>query len=426
VIFRLCLLSLLACAACRASDDPSQILQRIDATILGHLNKAMNYLCVQTVERSYFDAPRPSQRNCGTPDTRPAGKLMARDRLRLDVAVSRGGEIYSWHADNKFSSSLIDDVVRRGPIGSGGFVGFLENVFGQRGVHFRYKGREMANTAEVFSFDYSVPLSASRYEIGAPDRRKLVAFHGSFSAYVASDELASLTVLADQIPRDIGICSARNEMTYQLVPVAGNELLLPRVWVLGLSTAEMSTESRSEYTGCREFAGETTIHFHNLDDVNAPVNTAPTRPAEELPGGLTLRVRLRTPIDGRRSYAGDPVEGELLTAVRAGKHVEAIPRGATLHGVITRLEDRYKPWSHFFLGIQFESMRSGDRTFVLRARAKPSPDQIEDLYWIYGPQVSTDLINDVKGGLFVFASRHLKLNSRFSAEWVTEPLDASR
>jgi hypothetical protein len=426
VIPRLCLLSLLACAACQAAADPAQILSRIDAKVLGHLHEAMNYLCVQTVERSYFDVPTPPPKTCNVPQPGGKVKLVARDRLRLDVAVSRGSEIYSWHADNKFSSTLIEEVVRRGPIASGGFIGFLENVFGQRGVQFHFKGQEMGDTGEVFSFDYSVPLSISRYEVGTPDRRKLVPFHGSLSAYAASYELASLTVIADNIPPGLDICSARNDMSYQLVPVAGNELLLPRVWMLSLSTVAMSTKSRSEYTGCREFAGESTVHFRDLANVSASANAAPPRPPEELPAGLTLRIRLRTPVDGRLSYAGDPVEGDLLAAVTPGKHAEIIPRGATLHGVITRLEDHYKPWSHYFLGIQFESMRSGDRTFILRAQPKPSPGQIEDLYWIYGPQVSASLIDDVKRGLFVFASRRLYLGKRFSAEWVTEPLAASR
>ncbi len=74
------------------------------------------------------------------------------------------------------------------------------------------------------------------------------------------------------------------------------------------------TVSRNEYSQCREFRGESTLRF----DVNEPAAESPiAKPisAEPLPAGMTLRIGLRTPIDDRTSYMGDPVEGVLLDAV---------------------------------------------------------------------------------------------------------------
>ncbi|MGH9619541.1 MAG: hypothetical protein ACRD45_07495, partial [Bryobacteraceae bacterium] len=272
MIHRLCLLSLIGCTVCLASDNPTEILRQVDAKVLAHLTKAVNYTCVETVNRQYFtpigfdyrsDQPKPERASC----KRNPGplKLTARDRLKLDVAVAGGDEMYSWHAARHFSTTFIDRIVRQGPIGSGGFVGFLENIFDTRGVRFRFDGRETEGAAEVFSFEYAVPLSASDYEIESGKHKKTVPFHGSFSAYTSNYELAGMTVIADKIPKAVGICASRNRIDYQLVSVAGNELLLPKEWTLGLTTPGLSTTSRSEYTDCREFAGQATISYKNLN-----------------------------------------------------------------------------------------------------------------------------------------------------------------
>lgn len=347
--------------------------------------------------------------------------LAARDRLRLDVAVSNGAEMYSWHADRSFSSTFLRNVVRDGPIGSGGFVGFLENIFGQRDVRFRYLGRQTEGTAAVFTFEYTVPMSASHYEVQSGKHKKLVPFHGSFSAYVNTYELASMTVIADEIPKAIGICSSRNQIAYQLANVAGNELLLPREWTLGLTTPGLSTTSRSEYTACREFATEATISYKNLATSPAD-DTTESAPPQVLPAGLRLRIRLQTPIDGERSYAGDPVRGELLKSVTFGKQRAIMPRGAALSGVITRLAEGYLPSAHFLINIEFERMRTGNRTFILRARHIQSPEQMADLRWIFGRGVPIQLIEDVERGALFFPSKRLHLGKRFSSYWITEPV----
>ncbi|MGH6679219.1 MAG: hypothetical protein ACREDL_09900, partial [Bradyrhizobium sp.] len=68
---------------------------------------------------------------------------------------------------------------------------------------------------------------------------------------------------------------------------------------------------------------------------------------------------------------------------------------------------------------------SGEQTFVLRARPKPTSWQVEKLSWIYGPHAPADLIQDVERGLFVFSTKRLQVGNRFSADWETEPLTSA-
>ncbi|MGH9608741.1 MAG: hypothetical protein ACRD34_03615 [Bryobacteraceae bacterium] len=433
MIHRLCLLSLIGCTVCLASDNPTEILRQVDAKVLAHLTKAVNYTCVETVNRQYFtpigfdyrsDQPKPERASC----KRNPGplKLTARDRLKLDVAVAGGDEMYSWHAARHFSTTFIDRIVRQGPIGSGGFVGFLENIFDTRGVRFRFDGRETEGAAEVFSFEYAVPLSASDYEIESGKHKKTVPFHGSFSAYTSNYELAGMTVIADKIPKAVGICASRNRIDYQLVSVAGNELLLPKEWTLGLTTPGLSTTSRSEYTDCREFAGQATISYKNLNRGSSPADAQPPPPPQVLPSKLKLKIRLLTPIDWSHFAAGDPVQGELLRSITVGRHGERIPRGALLSGVITRLEQHFDPVIYYLLAIEFNSMHTGSRTFLLRARPKLSPARKGYLRgMIDQSELPRNLLSQAKHGLFVFPSKRLHLDKHFSAEWVTEPFSAA-
>jgi hypothetical protein len=79
--------------------------------------------------------------------------LQARDRLRLDVAVSGGDridEIYSWAAASRFDSRSIFEMVSNGPISSGAFGTYLIDVFQNPAVRFSFIGRK-GETARVDS-----------------------------------------------------------------------------------------------------------------------------------------------------------------------------------------------------------------------------------------------------------------------------------
>ncbi len=117
---------------------------------------------------------------------------MIHDRLRLDIAVSEGREIYSWHGENRFSSSTIAEVVGNGPISSGNFVGFLHNIFLVEGIQFKYSGASDVQGVTTFRFQYVVPVDRSGYHVKATRTSKVVPFHGSFHGQcgLSVDQLA--------------------------------------------------------------------------------------------------------------------------------------------------------------------------------------------------------------------------------------------
>ena len=193
-----------------AADDWHQALHRIRQTVDIAVGRSDNYICVQDLARFYYLAPT-SAMACRQPPAIPSVPKRVEDRLKLDVAVSQGSEIYSWHGEHKFSASSVGDVVRQGPIASGSFNGYLRNIFGERGVVFIYRGRSTLNGTAMDNFEYEVPLAASHYEIQSGKAFEVAPFHGSFSARTDTSELYSLTVTAnaEDVSLKASICSAQ-------------------------------------------------------------------------------------------------------------------------------------------------------------------------------------------------------------------------
>ncbi len=416
---RLCACLLLIVSVSRASDDPTEILNRIRRNVAAQIEKSANYTCVQTIDRTYFVSTRAASNYCAEPPARQR-KEVIQDRLRLDIAVSEGREIYSWHGENRFSSSTIASVVGNGPISSGNFVGFLHNIFLLAGIQFTYSGTSDVKGVKTVRFQYVVPLARSGYHVKGPRALILVPFHGSFTANAADYQLTSLQAIADSLPGGSNVCSAETDVKYQIINISGMPSLIPVMFRLQVDDdTRVYTTSRSEYSECREFRGESTLRF-DLSDT--PVqSTAADPPAvdEWLPPGLTLHVRLRTPIDSQTAYTGDAVEGILLEPVTVPGTKRVIPEGALLHGVITLLEHRREPWSHCLVSIQFQRLAYGKNSFLLRAMPKTPKKSAQELTDLYGSSLPAWVAAYSEQGIFALGSSHAHLDSHFSAEWAT-------
>ncbi len=425
---RLCVFLILLSSSCWAAEDSAAILNRVAAAVTAQLARAANYACVQTVEREYLISEKRLSQGCSN-DPIATRQLSMRDRLRLDVAVSEGNEIYSWHGDAKFTSSLVSDVVHSGPISSGSFVGFLENIFLRPGPRFTYAGEGGLNGSRLYSFHYVVPLASSRYSVQGRQGTLPVPFHGSFSVRAADYQLASLQVVADSIPSDSNICSAETDVTYQMVNISGQPSLIPSTFLLRVGdNLHWHTVSRNEYSECREFRGESTIHFHFTDSA-AQTAPKPASADQWLPAGIALHVRLRTPIDDRTSYVGDAVRGVLLKPFKVPGSEIIVPKGARVDGVITKLETHFLPENYQFFSVQLSRLSFNGRSFLLNAHPKTSVGNGRTLVEMYGWFLPPPIAKDYRAGVFVKLASHLRLDSDFAAEWLTaapHPADMSR
>ncbi len=417
-VFSCCLCAALA----RADDNPATILHQIRLTVNEAVSRSDNYICAQDLSRFYYTTQK-SPLACRQPPAVPAVPLRLSDRLKLDVAVSQGTEIYSWHGAQKFSASTVADIVREGPISSGSFSGYLRNIFGDRRVIFTYKSRSAQGGLSLYNFDYQVPLAASHYQLQAGKQFLLTPFHGSFSANSSTYQLYSLTVTADgdQISPKSNICAAESRLTYQLVNIADHESLLPASFDLLVgSHTGIFTESKGKFTECHQYSGESTVHF-DLDDPSTPTAAAPELDTEPLRSGLLLQIALRGVLDEDQIYAGLPVEAVLVRDAKIKKG-ETLLRGATLKGTLTGFRVFHQPAHQVILKIEFDTVVSGAKLYLCHAVHNVDP-QYQSGFAGGGrrrgamPVAASDQ-SDADGSL-TFNTAHLHLDRSFTSTFIT-------
>lgn len=397
--------------------NPNEILEHVKVNVKAELALASNYTCALTIERNYFIQKQACV--ASAPHGKP--QEIMRDRLRLDVAVSEGREIFSWHGETRFTSSNVSDVIRNGPRTSGQFVGFLRNIFLNAGVQFTFKGASRENGKPVYAYDYVVSLPYSTYFLKGRAGGAIIPFHGSFSVDASSLELIRLSIIGDAIAASSGICSAETDLDYQLVRISGQQSLLPSSFVMKVqSDPDVYTVNRNQYTQCREFRGESTLLFTPATAA-APVTTHAVVD-QALPAGITLKASLDNMVDDKNSYMGDAVEASLAEPVPLPGTNKTIPAGATLHGVISQMEEHLEGLEYWLVGIKFERLNSGQDSYVLNAWPLPGG------YKNVGSKFGTDRVltdqsaQAAQHGFWFMDGSHFKLPKRFTRYWRTQEL----
>jgi len=341
------------------------------------------------------------------------------DRLRLNVAVSKLGEVYSWRGEQQSSSSDIGTIVHGGPISSGNFVGFLRNVFLAKGVDFTYRGPYRERGSRGFRFDYSVPQPVSRFLVkGGENKSAIVAYHGSFTADQATFQLIKLQIIADDIPPAIGICTSSNEVLYQFVPISGTLALIPRFFRLELSDrTHIDTVSKSEYADCHEFQVRSTLRFDGAEktmEAGLPESTEAWVPAN-----ILLKIALIGKIDEKRAFTGDEIQGRVIEDARDHHDAMAVPAGALVRGVISQLQRFYVPQNFCAVQIQFTQVSFGGKTYRMRTVHDLSSAEKKDAKWLLEEAREAGEAAPLRAGVIAFHAPRVVLDSTFQGTWRT-------
>jgi hypothetical protein len=265
----------------------------------------------------------------------------ASDRLRLEVAISGESEMYSWVGEDRFGDQSLAELVGGGATSTGAFANLLGSIFGTNDANFSYHGAGSAGDKTLVEFGFVVPLERSHYSVGNKLRRAIVKYEGTFRVDPKTLDLKELTVHIDELPKELRACEDTTTLTYETALINGAEFLLPnsvRFRVTGMDGSEL--DNRTAFSGCREFHGESTLHFEETTDVTQDV--AKNRHAAlELASGLPFTLVLTQSIDPSKAAAGDIVKWKLTTAIR-NKHRETlVGKDAIITARIIQLERLY-------------------------------------------------------------------------------------
>jgi hypothetical protein len=201
-----------------------------------------------------------------------------------------------------------------------------------------------------------------------------------------------------------------------------------------------------EFARCREFTGQTSIVFDGQDAAPTGAAGSPARGASSktfvLPSGLTIDLRLRTPIDPAAAHMGDEIAAIVEDEVSDG-HRTWLPAGSVVHGRIRRIEQRSKGYA--LVGIEFSEAEVGRDTaeFVAELRSigvssaieLNHVDREESQEEVQGRNATSRFIlfryresfdREIPGvGYLYITSAPFRIPAGFRMVWRTEPLRES-
>jgi len=338
-------------------DGPSELLQRCRTKITESLDRLPKYMCTQTIVRESFDA-RMRARHNGCPDgANPwPTQLASTDRLRLDVAMTSTGEMYSWVGERRFSDRDLIGIVREGAISSGSFAGFLSVIFRGNAATFRHTGEVIDRGRKLSEFEFTVPQSKSHYAYGQGGGRIMVGYRGTFRLDPTSADLVQLTIRTDRLPSQTQSCYATTTLNYSRVGLNGVDFVLPSVSELQIFHLNGGySRNQTTFSSCHAFLGESTISFedHKEDATKTQPKASADNPS--LPPGLWIKVESTQLIDTDAAAGGDPIAMKLTAPLELEGKVIA-PGGAAVGARILRIRRFHRPDAGISVEIRLETI----------------------------------------------------------------------
>ena len=413
-----------------SSGVAESVLQRTRERLFADLKRLPRYTCVQTITRQYY-GPHSEGGSCSTlmaGHDKRAGKLRLRgwDRLRLEVAIVGGDNVYSWVGAPRFESGTLEQLAGRGPLSTGDFGPFLHSIFSRAAVTF--KGEEPAGERRLFAYAYDVPLERSSYQVRTARDWTPTAYSGTFLLDPVADDIASLTVRTAELPEENPDCQVISEIDYERAQIHDRMVLIPRqTSLVTIDRNGGESHSLTTYANCREYASKTRMLFNGSASASASSSgdtTASQSPAPAptpLPAGLHFRARIVTAIDSDTAAAGDPIEAVLRSPMHDKNRMQLAPAGAHLHGRLVNLEQRSASLDYFHVSIQFESIDVQGQAVPLRAA--PDASALMSGVSVFRSRMSPISGDTPDNIAFVFRDQHLRLE-KFEWGWTTLPFRA--
>ena len=406
---RSCALLLAAATAAGAADpEAEELLKQARAKVLDNTRRMPRYTCVETISRTQYQ-PVDRSSNCRSPIA-ARGNLMARDRLRLDVAVMEDGEIFSWAGARKFETHDLRELAGGGASSTGEFATFLAGVFGSAPGAFRYAGQRSG----LAIFEYDVPVAKSNYSYRVNGPGRTIGYHGAFSVDPSDGDLRQLVVEAEHFASGDAVCRVQHTIDYNRLKIGSGDFLLPEVSTMDAlyrGGAESLNETR--FSDCREYTGESSIHFGEVDSARGPATAAKVAP-HPLPSKARLLIGLSKPIDTETAAAGDPVDAVLLRDVIERKQGTIAKANDRVHGRILGLRQFMEPEPRWYAAIRFDTIERNGVEQPIALKPVDDGDRSTPRLRTKTPQ------RPEGGGVFIFAEHgNLLLDQTFHSEWET-------
>jgi hypothetical protein len=412
--------------------NPEVLLEQARAKLRAMAHRLEQYVCIETVNRSYYrrvvprnapalaESPPACGPTAGTGGSDPL-QLESTDRVRLEVTVTQSRELHSWPGATGFDTRDVDELIRDGPVATGSFGGDLASVFDHSGVAFHYNGKRSAEGRTVLEYGYRVPLEASRYQVKVAGAWRPVAYEGEFWLDPQSLDLQRLTIRVSEPPPEATFCNADTTLDYEFVHIGDSDVLLPRQSQLDVAhRSGLETHNDTTFASCREYQAESEVVF---DAPSGAENVAAPRAGwgrVPLPIGLPVTLALQGPIDTETAATGDPISAKVVKPVRRpGSNEDLIPAGAVVLGRIRRVEHHLLPKPYFLIALAFNRVEVQGIVAPFMARSEADPELAKELGANLAIHATGIWFWDVGTFLFPTAKPRYVVPAGFESKWFT-------
>ena len=267
---------------------------------------------------------------------------------------------------DRFERTSLIKLVGFGLASTGEFHAHLKSVLVNGQGLIEYAGAETIDGRNVHRYDYAVSLFRSGYELTTPLGTAKVPYGGSFWADAESHHVIQMTVRAIDIPVNLGAEDVSSTVTYREITEGEETYLLPRGAVVTMDMTDGSfSRNAMQFSDCRSFQAATEISFE-VDENTFFVERRETLPWVELPAGITLPLRLETPIDSRKDRIGKAIEAVLRKNVEVDGGL-VLAKGALVRGRLRAVHHHTDGDPYWLIGLEFREIELADRRVRLNA-----------------------------------------------------------
>lgn len=354
---RALILALAAAAAVRAQGAPDDLIARVRAKLIETIARQESYSCTQTVERVLYESVRgralstsfdaavagggrpgssagaysvPAERDCDAfekklLDRSSSSQRLSTDRLRIDVAISGGEEIYSFPGENQFEPQRLAEIANRDLSSRGSFGGYLARIFGAHAAGLTSRGEVTENGRRLLQFGFGL------------ERDEASAYSGTLLIDPQSLDLVRVMVRVPSFP-DIHACAATASIDWTRQDVAGSSALLPARALLRIPSRNGGgRESRIEYSACRMFSPGS-VHANAEQQLPLFGATHTSAGSVSLPRDLPFRVVTEEDVDSSTAAAGDAIRARTITPIHEKSGAVLVPEGAAVTARILQIQ----------------------------------------------------------------------------------------
>lgn len=220
-----------------------------------------DYACLETVERYRLSR-----------SVRPF------DTLHLEVAVVGGKELFARKGAAQFQGDDPTAFVTAGMIGTGDFSVTPHNLFVSDAGWITAPSEAGLSGRKPLRFEFEVPAQSDAYQVQTRGVKASVGVRGAFWVDPQSLDLLRIEQHDVDLPAELKVRDIVTTIAYARTRIGSSNPLLPHSSEVTVTDSYGGRQRNViEFSGCREYRSDSTVHFEEVVPEPAPAAPPPGR-----------------------------------------------------------------------------------------------------------------------------------------------------